>query len=164
MYVYIGIGSNLGDRPANISQAIKELKSSRDIQIEKLSSVIETTPVGGPAQANYLNCVIKIKTEISAEALLNILRDIETKLKRVRTVKNGPRTIDLDILLYGEKKVDEPDLKVPHPRMFERDFVMNPLLEIEPDIISKLPEDCRQKYVDSKNCRAGKKTNTQSKA
>jgi len=82
----------------------------------------------------------------------------------VRTVKNGPRTIDLDILLYGEKKVDEPGLKVPHPRMFERDFVMNPLLEIEPDIISKLPEDCRQKYVDSKNCRAGKKTNTQSKA
>jgi 2-amino-4-hydroxy-6-hydroxymethyldihydropteridine diphosphokinase len=138
MYAYIGIGSNLGDRPANIESAIAELKNRPGIAIEKISSIIETTPIGGPAQGKYLNGVIKIKTEISPRALLSILQNIENKLGRARTVKNGPRTIDLDILLYEDKAINEPDLKVPHPRMFEREFVMKPLLEIEPGILKRI--------------------------
>ncbi len=133
MYVYIGIGSNLGDRLANINSAIQELKSNPDIRIEKISSIIETAPVGGPAQGNYLNGVIKIKTEICARTLLCTLQNIEKKLGRMRTIKDGPRTIDLDMLLYGDKIINEPDLKVPHPKMLEREFVMKPLLEIEPN-------------------------------
>lgn len=138
MYVYIGIGSNLGNRPANIESAIAELKGSSGISIEKISSIIETTPIGGPRQSKYLNGVVKIKTEISPRALLGILQKIENKLGRIRTVKNGPRTIDLDMLLYDDKMINEPDLKVPHPRMFEREFVMRPLLEIEPQIMERL--------------------------
>ena len=135
MYVYIGIGSNLGDRLANINSAIEELKSNPEIRIEKISSIIETAPVGGPAQGNYLNGVIKIETEISARSLLYILQNIEKKLGRIRTVKDGPRTMDLDMLLYGDKIIKEPGLKVPHPKMLEREFVMKPLLEIEPNLI-----------------------------
>ncbi|MFA5337872.1 MAG: 2-amino-4-hydroxy-6-hydroxymethyldihydropteridine diphosphokinase [Candidatus Omnitrophota bacterium] len=135
MYVYIGIGSNLGDRLANINSAIEELKSNPEIRIEKISSIIETAPVGGPAQGNYLNGVIKIETEISARSLLCILQNIEKKLGRIRTVKDGPRTMDLDMLLYGDKIINEPGLKVPHPKMLEREFVMKPLLEIEPNLI-----------------------------
>jgi len=138
MYAYIGIGSNLGNRPANIESAIAELKGSSGISIEKISSIIETTPIGGPRQSKYLNGVVKIKTEISPRALLGILQKIENKLGRIRTVKNGPRTIDLDMLLYDDKMINEPDLKVPHPRMFEREFVMRPLLEIEPQIMERL--------------------------
>ncbi|MCK9615348.1 MAG: 2-amino-4-hydroxy-6-hydroxymethyldihydropteridine diphosphokinase [Candidatus Omnitrophica bacterium] len=138
MYVYIGIGSNLGDRLANINSAIEELKNNPAIRIEKISSIIETAPVGGPSQGNYLNGVIKIKTEISAKKLLCTLQNIEKKLGRMRAIKDGPRTIDLDILLYGDKIIDEPGLQVPHPKMFEREFVMNPLLEIEPDILKQI--------------------------
>ncbi|MCK9573172.1 MAG: 2-amino-4-hydroxy-6-hydroxymethyldihydropteridine diphosphokinase [Candidatus Omnitrophica bacterium] len=138
MYVYIGIGSNLEDRLANVNYALQELKSNPDIRIEKISSIIETAPVGGPAQGNYLNGVIKIKTEISAHSLLCVLQNIEKKLGRVRTIKNGPRTIDLDMLLYGDKTINESNLKVPHPKMLERDFVMKPLLEIEPQIMKQI--------------------------
>lgn len=138
MYAYIGIGSNLGDRLANVNCAIKELKSNPDIRIEKISSIIESAPVGGPAQGNYLNGVIKIKTRISARKLLCTLQNIEKKLGRIRTIKNGPRTIDLDILLYDDSVINEPNLQVPHPRIFERGFVMKPLLEIEPEIMKQI--------------------------
>lgn len=140
MYVYIGIGSNLGDRLSNIENAIAELRNSAGITVEKISSIVETAPVGGPRQGKFLNGVIKIATEIPPYALLDILHDIEKKLGRKRTVKNGPRTIDLDVLLCGDKIINEPGLKVPHPRMLEREFVMKPLLEIEPDILGKISE------------------------
>jgi len=141
MYVYIGIGSNLGDRLANVNSAIEELKNNPDIRIEKISSIIETAPIGGPAQGKYLNGVIKIKTEISANTLLCTLQNIEKKLGRIRAIKDGPRTIDLDILLYGDKIIDEPGLQVPHPKMFEREFVMKPLLEIEPNFRPKANDE-----------------------
>jgi len=138
MYVYIGIGTNLGDRLKNIESAIAELKNISGITVEKISSIIETAPIGGPCQGEYLNGVIKIKTEIKPRALLGILQNIEKKFGRKRTIRNGPRTIDLDILLYDDKVINDPDLKVPHPRMLEREFVMKPLLEIEPQIIEQI--------------------------
>jgi len=132
--VFIGIGSNLGNREENIRKAIDFLKENTNIKVEKTSSIIETEPVGGPHQPKYLNGVIKIRTDYSAKDLLKILQDIENKLGRSRITKFGPRTMDLDILLYGNQVIDEPDIKIPHPRMFERDFVVKPLLEIEPNI------------------------------
>jgi len=127
--VYIGIGSNLGDRLKNINRAVDCLKADKDITVEKISSIIETEPVGsvGP---RYLNAAVKITTELAPGKLLAVLQDIEKKLGRRRPFKNAPRTIDLDILLYDDKLVDEPDLKIPHPRMLEREFVMKPLSEI----------------------------------
>lgn len=151
MYVYIGIGSNLGDRSANIESAIAELRSNSGIAIEKISSITETIPIGGPAQRKYLNGVIKIKTKISPRSLLCILQDIENKLGRTRTIKNGPRTIDLDILLYGDKVINETDLKVPHPRMIEREFVMKPLLEIESSILKRIKSKATQVTKVAKN-------------
>jgi 2-amino-4-hydroxy-6-hydroxymethyldihydropteridine diphosphokinase len=138
MDVYIGIGSNLGNRLENINKAIEFLRENPGIEIVKISSIIETKPAGGPVQGDYLNGVIKIKTDLAANRLLLVLQGIERTLGRVRTEKNGPRTIDLDILLYGNEKINESGLKIPHPRMFERDFVMKPLLEIEPDILKRI--------------------------
>lgn len=130
--VFIGLGSNLGDREKNIKEAIRLLESNPKIKIEKISSLIETEPQGCPPQPNYLNGIIKIKTSLYPEELLYFLQEIENKLGRKRLIKNGPRTIDLDILLYGEEELNKDNLKVPHPRMFKRDFVLKPLLEIEP--------------------------------
>jgi 2-amino-4-hydroxy-6-hydroxymethyldihydropteridine diphosphokinase len=142
--VFIGIGSNLGNREENIKMAIEYLKNNPCILIEKVSSMIETEPQGGPPQGRYLNGVIKINTTLSPHELLSFLQDIEERLGRVREVKNGPRTIDLDILLYGEKIVDEPSLNIPHPRMFQRDFVLKPLFDIEPEI-KELVESLKEK-------------------
>jgi 2-amino-4-hydroxy-6-hydroxymethyldihydropteridine diphosphokinase len=130
MLCYIGIGSNLGDREDYIDRAIQELKGSKNIQVKKVSKIYETEPVGGPEQEKYLNGVIEIETVLAPKALLRILQAIERKLGRKRMVKNGPRTIDLDILLYGDKKIEMSGLKIPHPRMHEREFVMRPLKEI----------------------------------
>lgn len=138
MEVYIGIGSNLGNRLENINKAIEFLKENPGVKIVKISSIIETKPSGGPVQGDYLNGVIKIKTDLTPARLLLILQGIERMLGRVRTVRDGPRTIDLDILLYGNEKINEPGLKIPHPRMLERDFVMKPLLEIEPNIMKQI--------------------------
>jgi 2-amino-4-hydroxy-6-hydroxymethyldihydropteridine diphosphokinase len=137
MYAYIAIGSNLANKAENIANSVALLKKVKGITVEKLSSIIKTKPVGGPPQPFYLNAVIKIKTNLSPLRLLKVLQNIETKLGRARTVKNGPRTIDLDILLYGDKIINKVNLKIPHPRMFEREFVMKPLLEIEPDIAKR---------------------------
>ena len=136
---YIAFGSNLGDRQDNIRKAIARIESDPRVRIVKVSSVIESQPQGGPPQGSYLNCVAKIQTSLAPEELLDFLQDIESKLGRIRGVKNGPRTIDLDILLYGDRIISEDNLQVPHPRMFERQFVLGPLLEIEPGILDKKP-------------------------
>lgn len=143
--VYIGIGSNLGNRKKNIEKAIELLKKVKGIKVLKVSSIIETEPLGGPPQQKYLNGVIKLITELEPLELLKVLQKIENRLGRIRKEKNGPRTIDLDILLYGEKLIDEPNLKIPHPRMFEREFVLKPLFEIEPKLnILKINEGCKK--------------------
>ena len=136
---YIGIGSNLGDRLKNINAAIDFLRSASGISLEKVSSIIETEPEGGASQGKFLNGVIKIRTTLSPFELLKVLQQIEAKLKRVRKVKNNPRTIDLDIVLYADKKIDDKGLTVPHPRMLTRRFVLDPLLELEPSILDIHP-------------------------
>jgi len=133
---FIGVGSNLGNRQDNITQAISYLKAEKGITVEKMSTLIETDPQGGPPQGKYLNGAIKIKTTLSAYGLLKVLHSIEDRLGRERLVRFGPRTIDLDILLYGDETIDEQDLIVPHPKMFERKFVLESLLEIEPELKS----------------------------
>jgi 2-amino-4-hydroxy-6-hydroxymethyldihydropteridine diphosphokinase len=127
---YIGIGSNLGDRRKNIDDALQKLRLTGGIEVKRVSPIYETDPVGGPAQPKYLNGVIEIETSLEPRGLLLTLQDIENQLGRKRAVKNGPRTIDLDILMYGSKKIDEPDLKIPHPKMNEREFVQKPLKDL----------------------------------
>ena len=130
MLCYIGIGSNLGNREKYIEDAIKKLKNIESVEVKRISSIHETEPVGGPKQGKYLNGAIEIETALKPRELLLKLRDIENQLGRKWTIKNATRTIDLDILLYGGSNVDEPDLKIPHPNMREREFVMKPLKEI----------------------------------
>lgn len=131
--VYLGIGSNLGDRRGNIRKALALLKD-RKIKLRKISKVIETDPVGGPKQGKFLNAVLEADTDLRPRRLLETLKDIEMQLGRKKTVRFGPRTIDLDILLYNNAIINAKDLIIPHPRMHERDFVLKPLREIAPNI------------------------------
>lgn len=127
---YIGIGSNLGDRRGYIERAVRLLNKTDRIRIDRVSSLYETDPVGGPPQGKYLNGAIKIETDFSCRELLERLLEVEEILGRTRKEKNGPRTIDLDILMFGDMRIEEKDLVVPHPRMGEREFVKGPLKEI----------------------------------
>lgn len=127
---YLGIGSNLGDRRKNIKKALEILKKTKAIKLEKISKLYETEPQGGPPQGKFLNGVIKIRTSLLPFQLLKLLKRIEKDLGRKRIRRFGPRTIDLDILFYSDKVINKRDLKIPHPRCFERDFVLKPLLEI----------------------------------
>ncbi len=121
----------MGNRRKNINLAINELKRIKDIKVLKVSSLINTKAQGGPkGQPDFLNGALKIKTRIAAHTLLKIIKFIESRLGRVRTVRNGPRIIDIDILLYSDRIIRRSDLVVPHPRMFGRDFVIKPLLEV----------------------------------
>lgn len=131
MICYLGLGSNLGNRRKNLGQAVRMINLLRDTKVLKQSSFIETLPVGGPAnQPKFLNAVLKINTRLSPLKLLKELKTIEKKLGRLNSVRNGPRTIDLDILLYADRIIKADKLIVPHPRMFKRDFVTRPLAEI----------------------------------
>jgi 2-amino-4-hydroxy-6-hydroxymethyldihydropteridine diphosphokinase len=127
--VYLGLGSNLGDRAKNIHEAVR-LLNEVGVTPMKLSSIIETDPVGGPPQGLFLNAVLKASTELPPPVLLKGIHAVELLLGRVRTVKDGPRTIDVDILLYDDLALNTPELVIPHPRMREREFVMRPLREI----------------------------------
>jgi len=133
---YIALGSNLGDRQATIDRAIQALSRRPGILVTKSSSSHETKPVGGPAgQGLYLNAAVELRTSLRPEELLKALLEIEQALGRVRRERDGPRTIDLDLLLYGNHTSPGPDLVVPHPRMHERPFVLEPLAEIAPDVL-----------------------------
>ena len=128
---YLGIGSNLGNRHSYIRTAINKINALKDTKVLKVSSLIETYPVGGPAgQRKFLNGAIRIKTSLPSATLLKKLKKIERELGRKKTVRNGPRKIDLDILLYGNQIIYTKQLKVPHPRMFERKFVIEPLDQV----------------------------------
>jgi 2-amino-4-hydroxy-6-hydroxymethyldihydropteridine diphosphokinase len=135
---FIGIGSNLGDRQYYIETAISRIRLLMDTRVTKISKIIETLPEGGLPQGRYLNCVIEIQTALSPYELLGRLQKIESDLGRVRTIKNEPRNIDLDILLYGNARIKETSLCIPHPRMLKREFVMQPLREIAPQVVKKL--------------------------
>ncbi len=128
---YLGIGTNLGNRRKNIKLAVQKINSLKDTRVLKKSEIIETSPVGGRAkQRNYLNAALKIRTKFSPTDLLKKLKKIENDLGRVKTSHFGPRVIDLDILLYGDMSLRSKPLTIPHPRMFSRDFVIQPLSEI----------------------------------
>ncbi len=129
--VFIGLGSNLGNRKKNLETAIKKINFIPEIQIEKKSSIIKTKPDNAPGP-NYLNCIIKINTTLSPTELLYQLNNIEEILGRKRIFKNAPRTIDLDILLYGNKTIKTKELTIPHPGIRLREFVKKSLFEIEP--------------------------------
>ncbi|MFO8052693.1 MAG: 2-amino-4-hydroxy-6-hydroxymethyldihydropteridine diphosphokinase [Candidatus Omnitrophota bacterium] len=131
--VFIGLGSNLGNRKKNIEKAIEKIASIKETKIKKRSSLIETKPHQAPGP-NYLNGAIKIDTDLLPEELLDSLKKIETKLGRKRSFKNAPRMIDLDILLYGNETIKTKKLTVPHPRLKFRDFVKKSLREIEPNL------------------------------
>jgi len=135
--VYFGLGSNLADREENINRAIYELKN-HGIEVEKKSSIIETAPVGEVNQGKFLNAVVKASTPIAPHELLRISKSIEKKMGRIKTFINGPRIIDIDILLYDRLQLATPQLTLPHPRMFDRNFVMIPLKEIDPELVEDL--------------------------
>jgi len=127
---YLAVGSNLGNRRKNIKKALDYLAKTKGIKIEKASRIYETKAIGGVAQGKFLNAAIKIKTSLTPQLLLKTVKNIEKDLGRKKTVRWGPREIDLDILLYGNKFIKIKNLVIPHPRMFEREFVLRPLREI----------------------------------
>lgn len=135
---YVALGSNLGDRRANLCGAIDALNAHQRIDVAGGSTFIETDPVGGPPdQGRFLNAVVKVETTLSPHELHDVLVKIEADFGRTRTVPNAPRTLDLDLLLYGDQCINTETLTVPHPRMHQRRFVLEPLAEIAP--ISRHP-------------------------
>lgn len=131
--IMLALGSNLGDRPANLKRAREELSGS--VTLVQESRIYETPPWGYVDQPAFLNQVLSANTALPAHDLLRFVKEVEKKMGRVDTFRNGPRVIDIDILLYGEQIIQTPDLVVPHPRMLERGFVLVPLAEIAPRLI-----------------------------
>jgi len=137
---YVGVGANLGDREGTIRRALELLAAEDGIQLVAVSRLRETAPVGYAEQPPFLNGAAAVDTELAPRELLELLLAVERKLGRVRAEgpRYGPRAIDLDLLLYGDQVVDEPGLTVPHPRLAERRFALEPLHELDPDL--RLPD------------------------
>lgn len=132
---YIGVGANLGARAATIRRALELLAGAAGVERVRVSTLRETDPVGPVAQPRFLNGAAEIETTLSPRALLELLLAIERELGRERTGERfGPRTIDLDLLLYGHETIAEPGLEVPHPRLHERAFALEPLAELDPEL------------------------------
>jgi len=127
---YIGIGSNIGDRQYYIESAIDELKRTKEIVFKRSSSIYETEPVSDIPQGKFLNGVLEIQTGLMPKALLKALNKIEVRLGRVRSLKDAPRTIDLDILYYGDDVMNEKKLVIPHPKIGQREFMLKGLREL----------------------------------
>jgi 2-amino-4-hydroxy-6-hydroxymethyldihydropteridine diphosphokinase len=131
---FLGLGSNLGDRAAALRQGVALLQVHQDVTA--VSPIYETEPVGGPPdQGPYLNLVVELATADSPRQLLTRCQELESAAGRVRTVRFGPRSLDADVLLVGDLEVDEADLVVPHPRMWERRFVLQPLSDLAPELV-----------------------------
>ena len=131
---YVGLGANLGDRGATIEAALRLLGALTGTTVAAVSTLRETEPVGNVDQPLFLNGAAALETELEPRALLDALLGIERELGRVRRERWGPRTIDLDLLVYGAEEIDEPGLTVPHPRLHERRFALEPLAELEPEL------------------------------
>lgn len=155
---YLGLGSNIGDRKQQLLKAIDLIGNIKGIKVTKQSSIYETAPIGYTDQPNFLNLCLEIETELSPQQLLKHCLDIEQQLHRVREIRWGPRTLDIDILLYSDNIIETDNLSIPHPRMQERAFVLIPLNDIasdkkEPRLNQKIhdlvfPDDTVKKYKD----------------
>jgi 2-amino-4-hydroxy-6-hydroxymethyldihydropteridine diphosphokinase len=133
---YVGLGSNMGDRERMLWSAVHMLTFNAEVDVVEVSSIRETDPVGIVDQPPFLNAAVAVDTELEPQALLELLLSIERELGRTRGgPRFGPRTIDLDLLLYGEEIVAEPGLTVPHPRLHERRFALEPLAELDPELV-----------------------------
>lgn len=135
MKAFVGLGSNLGERESMIRLALDDLARLPSTTLVRASSLYDTEPVGDTEQPGFLNAVAQVETELTARQLLWNLLLIERRLGRARTRHWGPRVIDLDLLLYGSEVLDEPDLKVPHPELIHRSFVLVPLVELDPLVV-----------------------------
>jgi 2-amino-4-hydroxy-6-hydroxymethyldihydropteridine diphosphokinase len=134
---YLGLGSNLGDRAAFLQYAVDRLADADGVLVEAVSRVYETAPVGGPPQDSFLNAVVAVDTTLDPHTLLALAHRIEAGAERVRNERWGPRTLDVDLLLYDDVDLDDPELTVPHPRMWERGFVLAPLRDVAPDLVDE---------------------------
>ena len=153
---YLGLGSNVGERLEQLESAIKILDNVEGVQVSQISSVYETEPVGYVDQPNFLNLCVEVKTELTPQQLLQRCFYTEQQLHRVRDIRWGPRTLDVDILLYEDEIIEEENLIVPHPRMRERAFVLTPLNDIAADVVEPrtqlsiselvIPDDTVKKY------------------
>lgn len=132
---YLALGSNLGDRTAHLQGAIDALTIADDVHVAAVSRVYDTAPVGGPPQTAYLNAVVAIDTDLDPHGLLALAQQIERDARRVRAERWGPRTLDVDVLLFDDLALDDPDLVIPHPRMWERGFVLAPLRDVAPGLV-----------------------------
>jgi 2-amino-4-hydroxy-6-hydroxymethyldihydropteridine diphosphokinase len=131
---YVGVGSNLNDPRAQVLQAFTELDALPNTRVVRKSSLYRSAPMGHAAQPDFVNAVAQVETDLPAERLLAELQAVEARHGRERSFPNAPRTLDLDLLLYGTARIASPALTVPHPRMHERAFVLKPLLEIAPQL------------------------------
>lgn len=130
---YLGLGSNIGEREIQLQEAIKILDSFKGVEVTQISDIYETEPVGYTEQPLFLNLCVEIETNLNPQDLLARCLDVEQQLHRVRVIRWGPRTLDVDILLYDDLIIEEENLSIPHPRMTERAFVLTPLNDIAPN-------------------------------
>lgn len=131
---YLGLGANLGDPVQMLIEAVHALSAVDGITVSRCSSLYRTSPVGKTDQPDFINMVVRVETTLPPEQIMTRLLDIERRLGRVRTDRWGPRTIDIDLLVYGQSTIETESLTVPHPRMLSRRFVLVPLMEIAPDL------------------------------
>ena len=153
MKAFVGLGSNLGERETLIRLALDDLARLPDTSIVRASSLYDSEPVGESEQPAFLNAVVMLDTELSARRLLWNLLLIERRLGRVRTRRWGPRTIDLDLLLYGDQRIDEADLTVPHPELTARAFVLVPLVELDPLLVHPITGETLLNHLSRLNTR-----------
>ena len=147
MKAFIGLGSNLGDREANLRAALEHLARTPETAVVRASSLYDTEPVGVEEQPHFLNAVAQLETQLTPQQLLWNLMLIERRLGRVRTQRWGPRPIDLDLLFYDDRTIAEPDLTVPHPEAHRRAFVLMPLLELDPDFVHPTTGESIKKMI-----------------
>ncbi len=137
-FAFLGLGSNLGDRLTTLQAAVDLLHADPATRVDEVSSVYETDPVGGPDQEPFLNLAVRVATRRSPRRLLRLCNQVEARLGRIRGVRWGPRTIDIDVLVYDDRRVRTRDLVIPHPRLVERPFALVPLMEVAPGL--RLPD------------------------
>ena len=134
---YLGIGSNLGDRLAYLQLGVDVFATVPGVRVVAVSPLYETDPVGGPGQGDFLNAVVAVQTTLEPHGLLLVAHAAERSARRVRETRWGPRTLDVDILLYGDVRLDDPELTIPHPRMGDRAFVLAPLHDLDSTLVER---------------------------